>query len=1183
MKTPLHDVQPAPVSKPWKNRVSPFPLRLRSGQAILGTFALALLLGAGGAFAANTDGKVNFKATFTTPLSAGGYGTTAHCDAIWVENTLNQFIQTIVRPSANASDVVAYYAQRGSYTGYAVDGLSSATITGTKTYNLTWHFVSTNGATLPDGTFYIRCEYTNRDKPTAGPYTTNWCVFVKSPMAFTTNYANLSGSLGGQFTNLSLTWTPYAEIGVTGITPSAGLVNSNVAVQVAVTNQTLNALTYTVVVSNLTSAALIGTQTITAMPANSSTNVTLNWNTTGLAAAAYRLRAAAGPLATETNLTDNVRTNTITLTSTTVNDLAITAMAPATGFISSNVAVQVTVTNLTTNTASAVMLSLSNVTSAATFIATQQLATLVGRTGTNVTLTWSTAALTAGVYQLQAKVNPAVGEVVINNNLMTNAVTLRAAFHDLAVGAFTLAPMVPPARLTNVVVAVTNLGDFTETFAFTLTDLTAVQTIGTRGITNLAAAAMTNVSFAWNTTNAALTTHTLQAVAGPLAGELTTLNNTNTASVLVTAGIETNTLLARGSAWKYLDAGRDLSGAPWTKADFYDGTWSNGVAPLGYGLPNLVTTVGYGGNPANRNITTYFRREFFADSMNLAVTGRVLRTDGVVLYVNGAELARQNMASGVVSAATLATTLNTGAGATNYFGFTVPTNLLVTGRNLLAAEVHLASATSSAMGFDVQLTTQNPILPHTTNVAVSALQPDGAVQLGDRAGFTVTLTNKGDVSTAYTVLLKDLTTGAILASQAMPSLAVDEYTTINLAWSTFGALATDHALQAMTVVNGTTNVAGAASATQSVSAANFATQPVNATASIGGRCNAVAVSGGTVYLGCGATLEIWDTSTPTNPARRGMLRLPGNIEHLLVTGSLVLAAAGASGVHAVDVSTPDSPLYKGDLRQLRVRRLPGRGRFHSLSGRWCRRCAHAGCLKSQRAGAGRRLPDRGPRAGARAQRAEPAGHGWLRWPAGADDQCRRAGADRCLSRRNDGARARRRFRFCAGERCQWRPLPDQHLGGGRARARRLGAVAGGRPRAGAGRFHRLCGRRRGRLVDRGCRNAGDPGDEQSGGRRSRRCGLLRGHALCGCRLCGLPDLQRRGRLANLARCDPDERATGGCRGAGREPVRRRRRGWPAGAQPDEPGAAGADRGGGRSQQRALRGGSRAAGVRGRRL
>ncbi|MCX7008825.1 MAG: hypothetical protein NTY53_16535, partial [Kiritimatiellaeota bacterium] len=771
-------------------------------------------------------------------------------------------------------------AARGSYAGYDVDGVTSATVSGKKTWTMGWSCRGTNNAVVADGAYYIRCEYTCNAGN--GPYTANYLSFTKGTTAFTNTYADYtSGS--GLFSAIKITYIPYAEIGVTALTPSAGMINSNVAMVVTVTNQTANALDYTVVLSNLTTSALLGTQAITAMPGKSSTNVTINWNTTGLTVGAYQIKAQAGPLAGETNTTDNARTNTVTLSSPLINDLAVAQMQPATGFISSNVAVVVTVTNLTTNTVSGIVLSLSNVTAAATLIATQQIATLVGQAGTNVTLNWSTAALTAGVYQLQAKVNSVVGEVITNNNLMTNAVTLRAAFHDLAVGPFTLASMVPPSRMTNVVVAVTNLGDFVETFNFTLTDLTAAQTIGTRGITNLASSAMSNVVFVWNTTNATIGTHTLQAVAGPLGSELTLLNNTNTTSVLVTPGMETNALVARGSAWKYFDAGRDLSGAPWTKADFYDGLWSNGVAPLGYGLPNIATTVGYGGNPSNRNITTYFRREFFADNLNLTVTGRVMRADGVVLYLNGAELTRQNVAAGAVSAATLAITNNTGTGATNYFGFVVPTNLLVTGRNQLAAEVHLASATNAAMGFDLELTTQNPIATHVTNVAVSALQADGPVQLGDRAGFTVTLTNKGDVTTAYTVLLKDLTTGAILASQSMSSLAAGEYTTANLTWATFGALATNHALQAMAVVNGVTNVAGAASATQSVSAANFTAQPVNATASIGG----------------------------SSSVRLGQVRLPGNIERLLVGGSLVFAAAGASGVHAVDVSTPGSPLYKG--------------------------------------------------------------------------------------------------------------------------------------------------------------------------------------------------------------------------------------------------------------------------------
>ena len=748
--------------------------------------------------------------------------------------------------------------------------------------------------------------------------TINWSTTGLTPGAYqlkaqASTVAGETNTANNALTSSVTLTAPVTDIAVTALTPASGLINTTVPIQVTVSNLTAGAQSFTVALSNLTAHTQIGTQAISALPGNSGTTVTLNWNTAGLTTGSYQLSAQASTVAGETNTANNVRASTLILTATVVNDLAVTALAPAAGFIGSNVLMQVAVTNLTTNTASAVLLALNNITGSSTLIATQQFATLAGLAGTNVTLNWNTAGLTAGTYQVQAALAPAAGEVVLGNNYLTNAVALRAPLHDLAAGAFTLPAAVPPAQLINVLVAVTNLGDYAETFNCVLSDLTAAQTIGTRSIASLAAAAATNVSFSWNTTNATLVLHTLRAVAGPVAGELNLVNNTNTCVVLVTLGSETNQLVARGSAWSYLDAGLDLSGAPWIQAGFYDGTWASGFAPLGYSLPNIVTPVGFGGNPSNRYVTTYFRRTFFVDTLPTLVTGNVLRADGVVLYLNGQELTRQNMPAGGVSGGMPALAANTGVGATTYYGFVVPTNLLIVGRNQLAAEVHLASAASTALGFDLELSAVAPVQTHTTNVAVSAVQTAGGVLAGDVAHVSVTLTNSGNVSTGYTVLLKDLTTGAIIGSQTMASLAPGEVATAQLNWSTFGAAAANHTLQALTVVNGTTNAVGVGSAVQPVAAATFRSNPVNAVGSIGGRCNAVAVSGHYAYLGCGATLEIWNVATPANPARVATLRLPGNIEDLALASGRIFASSGASGVHAVDIGNPTRPVYLGSF------------------------------------------------------------------------------------------------------------------------------------------------------------------------------------------------------------------------------------------------------------------------------
>ncbi len=747
--------------------------------------------------AVSTDGSVAFSVTLTN-ITGTSYGT-KHLDAVWVMNSSSKFIQTMLYAnSGNNGDMTQWKAQRGTYGGY--DGVSSATITGVKTWNLAWHCRDTNNVVVPDGTYYIRCEYASTDGN--GPYTTNWVSFVKGAAALTNTYPDLA-TRGGNFSSMSLAYTLAAtDLAITAMSPSSGFTSSSVPVQITVANLGTDPLSFTVFLSNVTSTAtLIGTQRVNAVAGGSTTNVIINWNTTGVSTGACKLRASAGPLPAETFALDNVKTNTV---------------------------------------------------------------------------------------------------------------TLRNLQHDISVTSIGVPAMVPPNVATNITVAASNAGDFAESFTLSFTDQTASLTIGTKSITNLPSASATNVIFSWNTTNATLGYHTLLAIAGVVTGETLTANNSNIVTTIVASGLETNSLIARGSVWKYLANGLDISAAPWIRpaANYYDGFWSSDPGALGYALSNIATTVSYGSDPTNLYTTTYFRRDFTVDVAPMIVTGTVRRVDGVVLYLNGVEIARHNMPIGMQPGySTLATTNVTGAGATNYVGFSVTPGSLVIGHNILAAELHKAAPTNSTLAFDLDLTEINPKITRNYRIAATSVQPDGNVQTGDSLGVSITVSNAGNAAATFTVLLKDVTTGAIIGSQQITGLAPGETSVVHLTWPTLGASAATHNFQALTVVNGVTNTTDVAASSVVLAAPTFAARTVNAASSIGGRCNAVAASGNYVYLGCGATLEIWDASTPSNPSRVSALRLPGRIESLAAVSGWVYAAAGASGVHIINAGTPGAPVH----------------------------------------------------------------------------------------------------------------------------------------------------------------------------------------------------------------------------------------------------------------------------------
>src|SRR5207249_6830466 len=161
-------------------------------------------------------------------------------------------------------------------------------------------------------------------------------------------------------------------------------------------------------------------------------------------------------------------------------------------------------------------------------------------------------------------------------------------------------------------------------------------------------------------------------------------------------------LVATNATWKYLDNGSD-QGTAWRAVGFSDSGWSNGVPKLGYGNGDETTVVGFGPDPNNKYITTYFRSAFVTTSANRVtnLVVRVIRDDGAVVYVNGTEVFRSNMPGGPVSYTTLAATTVGGVGdeGINFYSGNATPGLLVNGTNVLAVEIHQVLGTSSDISF----------------------------------------------------------------------------------------------------------------------------------------------------------------------------------------------------------------------------------------------------------------------------------------------------------------------------------------------------------------------------------------------------------------------------------------------------------------------------------------------------
>lgn len=161
--------------------------------------------------------------------------------------------------------------------------------------------------------------------------------------------------------------------------------------------------------------------------------------------------------------------------------------------------------------------------------------------------------------------------------------------------------------------------------------------------------------------------------------------------------------------WRYEQSGTDL-GTAWTATNYNDSAWPLGRGMLGFEnqavvnpLTNTVLTL----NPGTGQIPTYYFRTTFVltnDPTLISIIASNYTDDGAVVYLNGQEVYRLNMAEGAVTYNTLAPA----ASAEGVFTVTnLPSSLLRPGVNQLAVEVHQVNLTSSDIVFGMALHVNN--------------------------------------------------------------------------------------------------------------------------------------------------------------------------------------------------------------------------------------------------------------------------------------------------------------------------------------------------------------------------------------------------------------------------------------------------------------------------------------------
>lgn len=176
----------------------------------------------------------------------------------------------------------------------------------------------------------------------------------------------------------------------------------------------------------------------------------------------------------------------------------------------------------------------------------------------------------------------------------------------------------------------------------------------------------------------------------------------------LTAPTPTSEEIPEDANWRYSDGGsipaNDGEGDIWNEQNYDDSSWSFGFAELGYGDEN--TTVISSPQPQ----AVYFRKEFTIADHTLynSLDLRAIRDDGLVVYLNGNEIWRDNMPAGVVTYATEAS--NADGTEDEWQSKTVVSTDLITGTNVIAVEVHNKALASSDLSFNFELTPSSTII-----------------------------------------------------------------------------------------------------------------------------------------------------------------------------------------------------------------------------------------------------------------------------------------------------------------------------------------------------------------------------------------------------------------------------------------------------------------------------------------
>ena len=198
-------------------------------------------------------------------------------------------------------------------------------------------------------------------------------------------------------------------------------------------------------------------------------------------------------------------------------------------------------------------------------------------------------------------------------------------------------------------------------------------------------------------------------------------------SIFLMSAVQADELfyIERGSSWNYFRGLQEASSpdtTQWRELSFPDGSWTNALAPFGYGDGPFGTDLSFLVPPMQGNYTTLYLRQTFEVSDVNAVSDelrvRVDYDDAFVIWINDNEFLR-------VGAVDPLTHQSVGASHESgiYETITVaePGNFLENGTNIIAVQVFNTLTSSSDLKFDMDLA--DPAAPDVTPPDVESIVP----------------------------------------------------------------------------------------------------------------------------------------------------------------------------------------------------------------------------------------------------------------------------------------------------------------------------------------------------------------------------------------------------------------------------------------------------------------------------